>query len=412
MVNKIVKSQKEVLTMEDIRWSSPFIHTIPFFLFQKHFTEINNVYWSYVPAANTIEKKAIESLKEETADPREFFLIPDIDDRRLDNTYAEWKNHFRLFGNYTRLNMIMLLSSCFETYLRSVVSLAIESKPASILGCPDRIDGLFLLKTQNGYGEVNNKEYLFSSIIDDICRGEWSKRAECYKRYFLSFPSNVDLKKLDELRVKRNSIGHFFARKKEEYEITISPQSVSPIQVSANKLKEYFKLIHTTATEIDKHLHSDYIGSYDIIKYFYYHMRKNDLTNKSPRVLARELRKQLGSLGLQTPGQEYYERLMEYFSFNNEACIFRYNRKACVRIINDRIKNVTLKENGRECSFSLFHFRLFSKRYRFQANKDFSEKHSYENGEVFFYSDRLIDFIVDKILDQPDTIIDCLKRNE
>ena len=136
--------------MPNERWNSPYSHSIPYILFSKHFTEINNVYWAYVPASSTIEKKAIESLKDKSADPRGYFLIPDEDDRRLANTYSEWKGYFRSFGNYTRLNMIMLLSSCFETYLRTIVSLAIESKPGAMLGCPESIDGIFLLKEKNG----------------------------------------------------------------------------------------------------------------------------------------------------------------------------------------------------------------------------------------------------------------------
>lgn len=119
--------------MIDVRWTSPFEHTIPFSLFHKHFTEINDAYWAYVPAASTIEKRALEGLQNEAEDPRKYFLISDEDDRRVANTYSEWKASFREFGNYTRLNIIMLLSSCFETYLRTVVSLAFESKPACIL---------------------------------------------------------------------------------------------------------------------------------------------------------------------------------------------------------------------------------------------------------------------------------------
>ena len=75
--------------MSNERWISPYNHSIPYILFSKHFTEINNVYWSYVPASSTIEKKALEGLNDPLADPRGYFLIPDEDDRRLANTYSE-----------------------------------------------------------------------------------------------------------------------------------------------------------------------------------------------------------------------------------------------------------------------------------------------------------------------------------
>ena len=111
--------------MANERWNSPFPHTIAFVLFKEHFTELNHVYWAHVPAASTIEKKALEALKSEDADPKRYFLIPDKDDRRIPKTYAQWKSFYREFSNYTRLNMLMLLSSCFETYLRTIVSLSL-----------------------------------------------------------------------------------------------------------------------------------------------------------------------------------------------------------------------------------------------------------------------------------------------
>ena len=398
--------------MSNERWISPYNHSIPYILFSKHFTEINNVYWSYVPASSTIEKKALEGLNDPLADPRGYFLIPDEDDRRLANTYSEWKDHFRSFGNYTRLNMIMLLSSCFETYLRTIVSLAIESKPGAMLGCPDSIDGVFLLKEKNGYGESQSKEYMFSNVIDDVCKGEWDKRVLCYKKYFGSFPSGVDIRKLDELRIKRNSIGHFFARKKEEYEITYSPEVAPPIQVSASKLKEYFNLINTAVVQIDQHLHVNFIGSYDVLKYFYFHMRKNDLVNENPSILARELRKQMGRLGMQTVGKEYYSNLLDYFALQDEKCLFKYSRKSCVKIINGRLKesNIIMQEDGENRDFSDFHFRLFCKIYNVKTNGDYSEKHDYKNGTIYFYSEKLIDFIMSEIRLNPMSVIDELKK--
>ncbi len=100
--------------MANERWNSPFPHTIAFVLFKEHFTELNHVYWAHVPAASTIEKKALEALKSEDADPKRYFLIPDKDDRRIPKTYAQWKSFYREFSNYTRLNMLMLLMYLYK----------------------------------------------------------------------------------------------------------------------------------------------------------------------------------------------------------------------------------------------------------------------------------------------------------
>lgn len=152
--------------MANERWNSPFPHTIAFVLFKEHFTELNYVYWAHVPAASTIEKKALEALKSEDADPKRYFLIPDKDDRRISKTYAQWKSFYREFSNYTRLNMLMLLSSCFETYLRTIVSLSLESKPGIIIKAPDAVDGWFLFRKNSNYGNYGSKDYQFLELPD------------------------------------------------------------------------------------------------------------------------------------------------------------------------------------------------------------------------------------------------------
>lgn len=215
--------------MADERWVSPFKNSLAYFLFMKHFTEINDVYWAHVPASDTIIKHMKqESVNEPSKEFCKLFVVRDENERRLAKDYDAWLKNYKDFLNYTRLNMLMLLSSAFETYLRTIVSLAIESKPGTILGCSESIDGAFLLKKDIKYGLYNDKEYLFSNVIDDICIGEWSKRAGAYKKYFGSIPTNFEnnIKKLDELRKTRNEVGHYFGRKKNQYEthILMSPK--------------------------------------------------------------------------------------------------------------------------------------------------------------------------------------------
>jgi hypothetical protein len=213
--------------MTDVRWLSRFEHTIPFTLFHKHFTEINDAYWAYVPAASTIEKKALEHLQNEAEDPRKYFLIPDEDDRRIASKYSEWKANFREFGNYTRLNIIMLLSSCFETYLRTVVSLAFESKPACTLGCPNRIDGAFLLKTKNGY--IKSK-LLQTWSPKQIANTPWEKALPSTRTiYRWIYEKYIDV----NLKVLRRK-GKSREQRKQEENTTAGKRSESGIRASTN----------------------------------------------------------------------------------------------------------------------------------------------------------------------------------
>lgn len=189
--------------MGNVRWESPFPYSLAFNLFKQHFEEINRSYWAFVPAANTIKSFAKKTLLKDNADPKTFFLIPDEEDRMVAPTYGEWKNNFSEYVNYSRLNIIMLLSSCFETYLRTVVSLSFESKPGVIINCRDAVDGAALLKKDIMYGNMNDKSYRFGEVIEEVCRGEWAKRFCAFQKYFGKLPSELlDLTQdLDELRV-------------------------------------------------------------------------------------------------------------------------------------------------------------------------------------------------------------------
>lgn len=235
--------------MNNVRWESPFPYSLAFNLFKQHFEEINRSYWAFVPAANTIKSFAKKNLHDDSADPKSFFLIPDEEDRRMAPTYGEWKIDFSEYVNYSRLNIIMLLSSCFETYLRTVVSLSFESKPGVIINCQDAVDGAALLKRDIMYGNMNDKAYRFGELIEEVCRGEWTNRFYAFQKYFGKLPSKLlDLTKdLDELRVTRNNLGHYFGRRKDEYSAPIDFEPIETIRISHERILKYFKLIYAAA---------------------------------------------------------------------------------------------------------------------------------------------------------------------
>ena len=168
--------------MANERWESPFPYTLAYNLFKQHFTELNRVYW-LLYQRKTLSRKLQKTPYQMTMLIQELLLVKDEDDKRIAPTYTEWKTAFGDFENYTRLNMLMLLSSCFETYLRTALALSFESKPGVIIQCPDAVDGAFLLKSDINYGNANYDQYRFSSQIDGICKGSWSKRISEFQKY-------------------------------------------------------------------------------------------------------------------------------------------------------------------------------------------------------------------------------------
>ena len=88
----------------------------------------------------------------------------------------------------------------------------------------------------------NDKNYQFNDIIDEVCSGSWQKRVDSYKKYFLIAPDFLlnNISELDELRQKRNMVGHYFGRTKQQYEIPILLQPQPAIRVSHEKLLKYW----------------------------------------------------------------------------------------------------------------------------------------------------------------------------
>lgn len=392
--------------MADERWKNPFGKSIAFILFNKHFTELNNIYWAHIPVRNTIKKQV--KLIENDKNILEFFLVADKDDKHIANSFTNWSNHYGDFDNYTRLNMLMLLCSTLETYLRTIISLAVESKPGLLLNSQDAIDGVFLLKSDPNYGNYNSKCYQFTDIIEAICVGDWQKRVEAYKKYFKSVPCFLtkNIKGLDELRQTRNSVGHFFGRDKTQYEIPLLLEAQPVMRVSHEKLIKYFSLVFETVKNLDKHLLDEYIGSYDILK-FYITNLDNKMLNLNPGQQAKSLQKYLGQAGLMPVGTEYYQNLLSYYHLDDKDQQCRYSGKICVREIKKIIKGKGVSLHSQEGSllFTSKVFKQMSKKYKFKENPEYCIE-QYGTSKYYLYSKKAIDFIVEIIIKSPELMLE------
>lgn len=402
--------------MSDARWKSPFPHTLSFELFREHFTELNNIYWSFVPASNTILSLSKKSLTAEDADPKSYFLIPDKDDKRIATTFGKWQSNFKEFGNYTRLSLVMMLSSCFETYLRTVVSNAFESCPGVIIMCPKSVDGAFLLKKDIRYGDASQGNYQFVDQIKEICSGTWSKRIQNFEKYFGTLPGTVHCKisDLDKFRNERNEIGHYFGRTKKEYTAPLVLNPVAANRVSHEKLLKYFSLIYGVAVEIDGYLKDNFIGSYDIIKFYLYRVVNGEFSTSIPGIVARELQKVLGSNGFPPVGNEYYRNIVSYCSLDAQSDVCKYSKKSCIKEINRQLsnQNISLLYNGHNVRFGKYYFDLFVRVNNWRNDPEYCQRNQANSLQVEYrYSSKIIDSIVKMISTAPETIISTLKAS-
>lgn len=300
--------------MSDIRWNSPFQHSFAYSLFEQHFTELNKLYWANVPASSTIEKKAMQFNISGKYKPIDFFLISDENEHRIAPNFDEWKNNYREFLNFTRLNMLLSLTSCFEIYMRSIISLAFESSPGIIWGKKEILDGAKMLKNGKTYYTYNENTYPFYKYVDSICKGTWTSRLEKYKHFFITAPSDIFInsEKLDSLRKLRNDIAHYYGRQKNKYETPILLKSEPATRVTHERLIKFFDIIHMTAKTMDIHLYKEYIGSYEVLKYYIIH-QPSQVQHHPADMKAKWLQKELGHAGAHTVGTNYYKDLLIYF---------------------------------------------------------------------------------------------------
>lgn len=295
-----------------VRWDSPFSHSFAHRLFRQHFTELNDMYWSFVPAANKTEQQIKKEERGKGTQPIDFFVVHDEDDRRIAGSFDAWERYYHLFQHFTRQNMILALNSCFEVYLRSIVMLAIESKPGVIFSSKDSIDGAQLLKCSKSYVKYSNGNP-FNKHVQSICSGTWDSRVKNYKKLFGAAPDKLEQSKadLDSMRKLRNKIAHQFGRyeSKDIIPVVINAQPICPI--SHKSLLKYFALVDEVEFSIDKHLTKDFIGSYEVLKYCY--KNKKIVDNPLVKEAADRLKKELGDLGVETVSKTYYVKLLEYY---------------------------------------------------------------------------------------------------
>ena len=88
----------------------------------------------------------------------------------------------------------------------------------------------------------------FGEVIEEVCRGN-GQTVLCISKYFGKLPPQLlDLSKdLDELRVTRNNLGHYFGRRKDVYSAPIDFEPIETTRISHERILKYFKLIYSAA---------------------------------------------------------------------------------------------------------------------------------------------------------------------
>lgn len=241
------------------RWEKYEIRSWAFSVFKQYHTHLNRMIWSQIPTIGFIEKQMAVT----PGDAHVILKFEPEDERAVKRDKSIWKNDFKEFNNWTRLNTIMSLSSYLEIYLSSIISTAIESNPGILHNASKKIDGAIILKNSNNY------TYAFQA--NKCVIGEWAKRLSEFKNIFQSAPAELEenIGELEKLRILRNNIGHAFgrdidlARKKGRRNIIQSER------ITLKRIKHYLKIVNKVVVGVDTFMLDNHIGDYEAL--YHYH---------------------------------------------------------------------------------------------------------------------------------------------
>ena len=300
-----VKMSKSAVTFN--RWNSITKSTWSFQVFNKYNDELNNMTWAHAGASKSIYKN-LGLMGAKWKDPASKYFefdVPKGEEAFLD--LQSWSNSFNNFHNWVNLNSLMAISSNLETYIATVVSLALESNPGILFDSPKSIDGVVLLKKGAKKSDFNQ------NIITSVTKGDWNSRVSAFKKTFGDTSSVVNFKigDLEKIRNLRNKVGHAFGRdidgsRNHEVKEILTIESLSDV-----KLKKYQKLIWSTAKSIDVYLLNNHIGEFQAISFYHrlFDSIRKDIHQSEKAII---LKKKLGRFG-DIVGKEFCKGLVLYY---------------------------------------------------------------------------------------------------
>lgn len=292
-------------TVEFDRWVSIRDNSWPYQVFRKHTQELNRMMWANEPAT----KLVYEQLKSNGAKWKDksskHFNFPVQDGREVFDDLKDWSDSYNQFQNWTNLNGLMAITSNFETYLSSVLSLALESDPGLIYKSSKSVDGMSLIKSGAHKFPFENE------IIIAITKGDWNSRISALNKYFDYVPTSMssNIGRLEKIRILRNKVGHAFGRDIENSRINEVKETLPMEKLTTPNFIKIRKLIWQCVTELDRHLLDNHIGEFQIIKYFHSFepQLKGTQDNK-----AMVFKKKIGAFG-DLSGKKYCRGLVDYY---------------------------------------------------------------------------------------------------
>jgi hypothetical protein len=294
-------------TVQFQRWKCREQSTWPFQVFQRYNHELDRIFSAQISAQAFVYKQLKKSGAAWTDDPQQFFTLNHLNLSDLYSDLKDWSSSYNLFGNWTRLNFVIALNSNLETYLASVISLALDSDPGQLLGISKRVDGVSVLKY--GTAKVDYEQRIIACT-----KGDWQSRLKAFECLFGQIPPYASkyLGELEKVRILRNKVGHAFGRDIEEAR-KYGVKEILPMEtLKMDTALKYREVLWEVAKSIDVFLLRSHIGEFQAIRFYHllYPKLKKDV-HPSERAII--LKKKIGRFKAQAAGKLFCKELVQYY---------------------------------------------------------------------------------------------------
>ncbi|WP_257969635.1 hypothetical protein [Vibrio parahaemolyticus] len=290
------------------RWSPQAKTSWAWRVFKKHNVEFYRMYTAFDNSHKYTYKKLSADKAQWTDLPTKHFEFENQWEYEKFTDLQDWSSAFNQLENWMNLNALVAILSNLETYMATIIPLALESDVGVLFGTPNKIDGIEILK--------NGKEspFDFDDIVVSCTKGTWDSRLAAYKRAFGRAPKYLEghISELDKMRNLRNNVAHSFGRdieaSRKKGEVTTLPIET----LSRQRLLKYQAIVWKSAKAIDAHLHNFHIGEYQRV--LFYHGLYPSLNKKvHPNQRAVELKKKIGQFGDIAAGKNFCKGLVAYY---------------------------------------------------------------------------------------------------
>ncbi len=277
-------------------------------VFKKHNIEFQRMYTSFENSRGYTYSQLGKSNAKLTDLPTQLFKFNKQWEYEQFRDLNDWISAFNDLENWINLNALVAITSTLETYMATIIPLALESDAGAMFGVSQKVDGIEILKQGK-----NNKSYI-DDITTACTKGTWDSRVSAYERAFGKVPKYLKnhVSELDKMRNLRNDVAHAFGR---EIEASRSKGEITTLPIkrlSHERLTKFKEIIWKSAKSIDAHLQNFHIGEYQAL--LFYHELYPALNKSAHRsIRAVELKKKIGQFGDIPAGKVFCKGLVEYY---------------------------------------------------------------------------------------------------